>query len=442
MVDFLGSVPVMLALGNVITVIIYHFMLDTFYLRKPWASKAYISGLVFTITCIALTWINLQGIPLFNTLSMLAAYLIPMLLMYQVNNLRGIGYFVFYIAGTIMSELGIMALAGGLGEYRGNRTDYSHLTPMLMVALNVLQIVIAVLLCKLGNKERDKRYDKVTLLFLVMPIITLLIMFMDLIMITMDMVENFNDGQFVRMLLLLLISNIIIFAVLESYTRLYKKELNASYEKIKAQADAHYMELATGNMRKSLEAAKKMNEQDRLMRHDRRHFESMLLMLLEGGQVDEAKEALQERLKVEPRSELSYCENSACNAAISGYAKLAEADGIELHVACNIPQELKTDSLELAIAISNLLENAIHACQKIEDGKKEIRFFAKYKDQLLLEMENTFCGKVDLDENGRPTSREEGHGVGTKSVVNFVEENDGVINYIVNDNSFKVRILL
>ena len=98
--------------------------------------------------------------------------------------------------------------------------------------------------------------------------------------------------------------------------------------------------------------------------------------------------------------------------------------------------------MQLAIAISNLLENAIHACEKVPEAERFIIITAKFKEQLLLEISNSCAGPVLLDDNGHPVSKEEGHGIGTRSVLDFVNKTNSEIIYIAEEDKFKVRMII
>jgi sensor histidine kinase regulating citrate/malate metabolism len=178
------------------------------------------------------------------------------------------------------------------------------------------------------------------------------------------------------------------------------------------------------------------------MRHDRRHFEALILSLIQDGKIDEAQKCLEERLAHEPRSGQRYCENSTVNAAIMHYVTVAERSNINVKVSANIPYNPGVDEMQLAIAISNLFENAIHACEKVPEAGRFIEITAKFKQQLLLEIVNSCDGKVELSEDGYPVTSEVGHGIGTRSVLDFVEKTNSEIRYIAEDRRFKVRMMV
>ena len=43
---------------------------------------------------------------------------------------------------------------------------------------------------------------------------------------------------------------------------------------------------------------------------------------------------------------------------------------------------------------------------------------------------------------GHPFAEEDGHGVGTRSVLAFVDQTNSEIKYIAEDNRFKVRMII
>jgi signal transduction histidine kinase len=210
----------------------------------------------------------------------------------------------------------------------------------------------------------------------------------------------------------------------------------------KLKADAAMLEMAADSMKERLHATEEILSQDRTMRHDRRHFEALVLSLIQDGKVDEARECLEERLSQEPRTGLRYCENPTVNAAIMHYVTVAERNNINVKVSANIPFKPGVDEMQLAIAISNLFENAIHACEKVPEAERFIEITAKFKQQLLFEIVNSCDGKTELNEEGYPVTSEVGHGIGTRSVLDFVKKSNSEIRYIAEDNKFKVRMMV
>lgn len=210
----------------------------------------------------------------------------------------------------------------------------------------------------------------------------------------------------------------------------------------KLKSDAAILEMAANSMKERLYATEEIVSQDRAMRHDRRHFEALILSLIQGGKVEEARKCLEERLSQEPRSVRRYCENATANAALMHYVMQAERKQIKVTVSANIPYEVGVDEMLLAITISNLLENAIHACEKVPEEQRSITVTARYKEQLLLEITNSCSEKAELDDEGHPVTAREGHGIGTRSVLDFVKKTNSEIRYVAEDHTFRVRMII
>ncbi|WP_022763637.1 sensor histidine kinase [Butyrivibrio sp. XPD2006] len=195
-------------------------------------------------------------------------------------------------------------------------------------------------------------------------------------------------------------------------------------------------------MKEHIAILENIMQQDRVMRHDRRHFETLLQTLLQEGNTQEALKCLNERLNQEPHGVKKYCENTTLNAAITHYLAIAEKKSIKVNISATIPADLNVDEMQLAIVISNLIENAIHACEKVPENERRINIIARYKSQLLFEISNSCVDKIKLDEEGHPFSNEEDHGIGTRSVLSFINQTEGEIRYIAEEKIFKVRMLV
>ena len=64
----------------------------------------------------------------------------------------------------------------------------------------------------------------------------------------------------------------------------------------------------TEAMKEHIAVLENIMHQDRVMRHDRRHFETLLQTLLQEGNIEEALKCLNERLSQEPHGVKKYCE--------------------------------------------------------------------------------------------------------------------------------------
>ena len=214
-------------------------------------------------------------------------------------------------------------------------------------------------------------------------------------------------------------------------------------ESRKMQAEREYLQLAAGTMSGRLKLMEEVSAQNSRAAHDRRHFNNVLLELLERGETGEAAALLQSQNQATPIISRVFCENPAVNAAVCHYAGLAEQAGIPAEIALDIPDNLNVDALELSMVVSNLMENAIQASERLPKNQTPyLRFTCQSVGRLLLEIENPCAEGTVLDKNGYPVAREEGHGIGSKSVLAFAKKYDGELLYKIENGIFRVRLLV
>ncbi len=218
------------------------------------------------------------------------------------------------------------------------------------------------------------------------------------------------------------------------------KSVGAEY---RLKQDKALLELSGETMKQRLSFMDGSVGQMRVMQHDQRHLNATLLELIQHDEVENAAALLRQQIAAIPQKPVRYCENITVNAAVSYYAALAEGRRIRCDLRLDIPQKLPLAELALSMALSNLMENAIHACEKrVPPAERYLLVRALYTGQLILEVENPYSGEVLLDENGYPTVREKGHGWGGESVRAFVRENGGELLYQVANGVFNVRLLI
>ena len=439
----ISATEVLLAMGDFLTIYLFGYMQRTFCEKRNWTKDRplLVPGIYLLDWCMLFA-ANLQEIPPLKLLTMIAAYMLPLFLIYNVKNFRDLANFWFYLVGSMIMEAVLGISSGYLNNEMGFRTRYDVLTPQTALLMNFIEMILVLFICRFGSRETSKKSDHMIFLLMAMPLVSVALIVVDMFLLGMGMYQNFNSGQFLRTAVLLIIVNIAVFIVLEKYTGLMRHEIELVQEKASLKSDADIMELAAKTMKERLQSAENIMQKDRMMRHDRRHFEALLYQLLEDEKTEEAKKYLSERLSMEPKVIQKYCENTTVNAAVTHYIFKAQKEGIQTTVSANIPVSLRVDEMELAITISNLLENAVHACMKLPESERYLKLTAKYKKQLLLEIENSCEGTVPLNKDGYPFSDENNHGTGTRSILAFVNKTDSEIQYLAEEKRFRVRMLI
>ncbi len=257
-----------------------------------------------------------------------------------------------------------------------------------------------------------------------------------------DDIVNTLTKQAVPLLLIIFIGFASYGSILLSLKNL-QREFGVKQENQRIQAERDYLQLAAGGMSRRLQLMEEVSAQNSRISHDQRHFNNLLLELLAQGKTGEATALLRSQNKAVRVDDKVYCENPTVNAAVCHYAALAQQAGIEVQAALDIPAGLAVDSLELSMVVSNLMENAIHACEKLPGGQKRyLRFTARPVGRLLLEMENPCPADTVLGNDGLPVAQKKNHGVGSKSVIAFANQYGGELLYQIKAGVFRVRLLV
>lgn len=143
--------------------------------------------------------------------------------------------------------------------------------------------------------------------------------------------------------------------------------------------------------------------------------------------------------------------NAVTDVIINDKAKSADKASIRFEVQFSCEEVSGVDIFDLGIILNNLLDNAITACEKIEEEKRYIRLSLRRKKKfLLLIVENSYDGKFQNAGDGLPQTTkgvklpEElcEHGIGLRNVKEIVERYFGTMDIKTADNVFKVTDML
>lgn len=173
-------------------------------------------------------------------------------------------------------------------------------------------------------------------------------------------------------------------------------------------------------------------------RHDMRHHFALLQGLAAKEQIEEIKEYLRTVLSdMDAITPIRFCENETVNLILSSFAAKAKQSEILLTIDATLPDSLPFSDTELCSLLSNALENAMHACVKIADSNKRhirLRMYSR-NNKLCIDIRNSYQSEP-IFHKGLPVSNEQGHGIGTKSMVHIVEKHGGVYQFSVRDGWF------
>lgn len=133
------------------------------------------------------------------------------------------------------------------------------------------------------------------------------------------------------------------------------------------------------------------------------------------------------------------------NAVIN--AKYQEAVDKNIIVVCKINDmsRVKMDSQDLVIIITNLLNNAIEACERCTEKKIIKLKLIHEKDKLIFAVKNTYNGTLLFEDGAIKTSKKSKyglHGLGIQNVVKIIEKNNGYYVIKPTETEFLFSIII
>ena len=149
--------------------------------------------------------------------------------------------------------------------------------------------------------------------------------------------------------------------------------------------------------------------------------------------------------KLSEGAEISYdfidTGNLAIDTIVSAKRNLAEKKNIKFYTNIHIPQNMNIDNTDCGVIFGNALDNAIEACDKLEN-QKYIKVFLSYHDSSLI------CKIINsaVAENNpelKTTKKEKkNHGIGITSIKNAINKYKNIYSFRQEENEFIFSFVL
>ena len=189
---------------------------------------------------------------------------------------------------------------------------------------------------------------------------------------------------------------------------------------------------------------KNKDEEIRRFRHDIKNLLYVLDKMLAGNKTQEAREYIIKMAGTFQAATAQY--NTGCyiaDAILASKQKTAEEISTEIKINGPIPARDIKD-VDMVILLSNLLDNAIEACAKIE-GEKEI-ILESYikKGKWMLKISNPVAQKPLIVNNRILTTKDNKriHGIGILNIQRVVEKYSGNVLFLSDEKQFEAEMFL
>lgn len=247
--------------------------------------------------------------------------------------------------------------------------------------------------------------------------------------------ESTVNGPFVKILVVVtaLLISIIIGQVIIINERNYTKE--------------NIIGVLEEEMKKFTGYYKDLNKKDiqlRQFRHDTKNLLLVLHSMIAEEKAEQALEYIKEMETMYQKTTKQYdTGNFIADALINSKAQVAEQIQTKIVVNGFFPSE-KVDDVDMVILLSNILDNALEACEKIKGSKKIVIDSMLSKQMWVLSVTNPVNVDVNIKKNRLPTSKEDKdiHGYGLLNMEKVAKKYNGMIKLLCEKKEFITRATL
>lgn len=285
-----------------------------------------------------------------------------------------------------------------------------------------------ILLCYLIQKEKVELHnEKLMWMFSLIGYVSTRYFFI---------VLNMNDNAENVLGILCLAAIIIVFVLSFFSSSVYKKN----------NENSDLLEQKNRLLEKRLEKIYMLYRENQYLSHDLKNHVNLLYQLMKHGEYEKAAEYLEKlREPVTEMEEMDVSGNRIIDLILSDKKSTAKEKNIKMILDIDQIGILPFPEQEICVILSNLLDNAIEACEYVEDMEKWIRMAIKRDGNiLLLCLENSFQGEIVLKNGKIMTNKKEikRHGIGIESVKYVIDKYQGDIRQEIKGNIFCCSVIL
>ena len=186
-------------------------------------------------------------------------------------------------------------------------------------------------------------------------------------------------------------------------------------------------------------------EELRKFRHDvKNHMLALNSMCTSEDNTQIKKYLSQLTNEVSSKNPVEYTGNRELDAVIAPFVLEAESKNIKVKFKGIVPDGVSIDMFDMCTIISNLLNNAIEACEKIQEDKRIIELeIAGYNSQIFITVRNSYdVESIIKQKQMLVTTKEDklNHGIGLENVRRTVKKYDGDMRISQENEKFIVSI--
>ena len=338
------------------------------------------------------------------------------------NNSKPLFWMEYFF--TALALLAVFLQFKGIVSFSSIEPLYHLLLPASIVLLFILTL------------NEYIRYDNIHAKKYLLPILILSISaLLETINFKLSLTNVFTSIFQTGILIFMLIMGISAGIFIKDSLNLQNKEKEILYQE-------KLLEMQTKELKNTSMLLAKNEQIVRQQRHDLRHHLIILEELSKNKEI--MLDYIHTLIEQVPPADYRFCENEIVNAVVSHYAILCKEKNITYEYKLDIPETNSSiiDSSLCAI-VSNLLENAIEACTKVEEKHRYIRLHASMQYKMLtITMDNSFNGIVYKHDTSFFSTKRDDIGIGTASIHSLAKKLNGEASFDYDLDTFYSSVFI
>lgn len=249
------------------------------------------------------------------------------------------------------------------------------------------------------------------------------------------MFQNLSWGNW--MPVVTMISSVIIYAItLQTIVQFISRRIEEWKDQSRLLERSRYA-------RENYEMIMQVDEDSRRRKHEMKHHMQTIYSLLNAQEVEKAGEYIEKMIQeTDQLAEMTYSENIVVNSIVGIRLNQAKGKGIAVQSHIHVPARLEIDDVDLSSLLSNMLENAIEACMRMENQAGAYIHLEIRKKQrfLFIECENS-VDREEILKPDRATVKDDPkkHGFGLRAMNAVAEKYSSIIQIERDPDRFTVR---
>lgn len=384
---------------------------------------------------ILLTAVNSFNNPSLNLICVPLIYLGIIFLIFEERLVRKLCLSVIYYFLIIIPEFlfALWICLNGLQDYRQQMSGDINELVMLVLMKNMTFILAKLMGHFYQKREVSAGKDWIFAMMMIQPVATLTIL-------ASLFYADIQLGRYGKPLLftgifLLLFSNIFVFYVFDRLIFHMEKAQKMEMLYTKSQIEKRHFEYL-----------EKITDRHSELLHDIKRYIRTACELIHSGEAEDAIRLFSDLgIKMNRAHDFHFSNHKVLNAILNERKETADRKNLryQVEVETGIDTGFVRDIDAIAI-LGNLIDNAIEAAEKTENGYVEIRMYTENGGRFLIwEVKNNFAELRKKNKVGFITSKKNKreHGIGLHTVEKLVAQYGGILQTKVNGQEFTAFLL-